>query len=82
MAENMILDKLESIRLRFEETGQMLTDPEVISDVKRFVKLNKEYRQLEPLVDAYQRYKNIISNIKTAREILNTEKDEEMGDMA
>jgi peptide chain release factor 1 len=82
MAESTILDKLESIRLRFEETGQMLTDPEVISNVKRFVKLNKEYRQLEPLVDAYKRYKNILSNIKEAREILSTEKDEEMREIA
>ena len=82
MADTMILDKLETIRLRFEETGQMLTDPEVISDVKRFVKLNKEYRQLEPLIDSYKRYKNVVSNIKEAREILNSEKDDELREMA
>jgi peptide chain release factor 1 len=82
MANTMILDKLETIRLRFEETGQMLTDPEVIADVKRFVKLNKDYRQLAPLIEAYKRYKNVVSNMKAAREILNNEKDEEMREMA
>lgn len=41
MSDNFILEKLEGVRLRFEEIGQMLTDPEVISDMKRFVKLNK-----------------------------------------
>lgn len=78
----MILEKLEGVKLRFEEVGQLITDPEVISDMKRYVKLNKEYKDLEPLVEAYEKYKNILSNIKDAKEILATEKDEEMRDMA
>lgn len=82
MANNMILEKLEAVKIRFEETSQQLTDPDVIADVKRFVNLNKDYRQMEPLVDAYKRYTNLLSNIDDARNILATEKDEEMREMA
>jgi len=78
----MILEKLEGVKLRFEEVGQLITDPEVINDMKRYVKLNKEYKDLEPLVEAYETYKNILSNINDAKEILATEKDEEMREMA
>ncbi|MGE4289274.1 MAG: peptide chain release factor 1 [Salinivirgaceae bacterium] len=82
MADNMILDRLEGVRLRFEEVAEQITDPAVIADVKRYIKLNKEYKNLEPLMEAYKKFKNILSNISDAREILNNEKDEEMREMA
>jgi len=82
MSKNFLLDKLEGIKIRFEEVGQLITDPAVISDMKKYVKLNKEYRDLEPLVEAFKEYKDTLSNISTAKEILATEKDEEMRDMA
>jgi peptide chain release factor 1 len=82
MSDNMILDRLESVKLRFEEVSQKITDPEVIADMKTYVKLNKEYRDIEPLVKTYEDYKNVLSNIGSAREILATEKDEEMKEMA
>ncbi len=82
MSDNFILEKLEGVRLRFEEIGQMLTDPEVISDMKRFVKLNKEYRELEPLMDAYKEYKSVLAGIESAKEILEKENDEELREMA
>ncbi|MFP4022893.1 MAG: peptide chain release factor 1 [Thiohalospira sp.] len=82
MSNNIILDKLEGIKLRFDEVGQLITDPDIIADMKRYVKLNKEYRDLEPIVEAYKEYKNILSNIKSAKDILATEKDEEMREMA
>lgn len=82
MSDNMILDRLESVRLRFDEVSQKITDPEVIADMKTYVKLNKEYRDIEPLVKTYEDYKNVLSNIENAREILATEKDEEMKEMA
>lgn len=82
MADNMILDRLEGVRLRFDEVAEQITDPAVISDVKRYIKLNKEYKNLEPLMEAYKKFKNILSNISDAREILNKEKDEEMREMA
>ena len=78
----MILDKLEGVKLRFEEVGQLITDPAVINDMKKYVKLTKEYKDLEPLVETYNNYKNILSNIQSAKDILATEKDEEMREMA
>ena len=77
-----ILDKLEIIKNRWEEIGDQMNDPDVMSDVKRFVKLNKDYRELEPIVNTYKKYKNIIGNIENAKEILETEKDPEFREMA
>jgi peptide chain release factor 1 len=82
MNENMILARLEGVASRFEEVGRLITEPEIISDMKRYVKLNKEYSQLEPLVQAYNDYENILSNIKDAKEILAEETDAEMKEMA
>jgi peptide chain release factor 1 len=82
MNENMILSRLEGVSARFEEVGKLITQPEVISDMKRYVKLNKEYSQLEPLVQAYSNYKNLLSNITDAKEILAQESDPEMKEMA
>ena len=82
MAENMILTRLEGIRARFEEVGQLITDPSIISDMKRYVKLNREYKQLEPVVDAMNAYRDLLSNIDSAKEMLAVEKDEELKEMA
>ncbi|HDR88330.1 MAG TPA: peptide chain release factor 1 [Bacteroidetes bacterium] len=82
MANNMILEKLEGVKARFQEVSQLITQPEVTSNMKRYIQLNKEYKELEPIVRAYEEYKNILSNIKNAREILATEKYEEMREMA
>jgi len=82
MSNNIILDKLQGIKLRFEEVGQLITDPATISDMKKYIKLNKEYRDLEPLIEAYNEYKNILSNVDSAKEIIATEKDEDLREMA
>ncbi|MGL5564049.1 MAG: peptide chain release factor 1, partial [Tannerellaceae bacterium] len=52
MAENKLLDKLDGLSSRFEEVQTLITDPSVISDMKRFVKLNKEYHDLELIIGA------------------------------
>ncbi len=62
--------------------GEQMNDPSVMQDIKRFVKLNKDYKELEPVVNAYKEYKNILSNIEGAKEVLNTEKDAEFREMA
>jgi peptide chain release factor 1 len=77
-----LLEKLQALRLRFEEIGQQITDPAVIGDTKRYIKLNKEYRELESIVDAAKEYKNIIDNVASAKAMLKEESDEEMRDMA
>jgi len=82
MGENMILSRLEGVKARFDEVGQLINDPSVISDMKKYVKLNREYKHLEPLVEAYDAFSNLLSNIQSAREILAEEKDEELREMA
>lgn len=77
-----IIDKLEVIKNRWEEIGEQMNDPDVMSDVKRFVKLNKDYRELEPIVNTYKEYKNLLGNIENAKEILDTENDPEFREMA
>lgn len=77
-----MLDKLEAIRLRFEEVGQLIVQPEVASNIKEFTKLNKEFKDLEKIVVVYKEYKNVLENIASSKEILKTEKDEEFRDMA
>ena len=82
MANNIILEKLEGVKTRFIEVGDLLTQPEILSDMKRYVKLNKEYKDLLPVVGSYERYKLALSNITSTRELLATEKDDEMREMA
>ncbi len=82
MGENMILSRLEGVKARFEEVGQLITDPSIIADMSRYVKLSREYKQLEPVVEALNAYKDILSNIGSAREMLAEEKDDELKEMA
>lgn len=77
-----LLQKLEAINIRFEEVGKMITDPEIISDMKRYVKLNKEYSDLEELVKVYKEYKLTLDNIQNAREMLESEQDNDLREMA
>ncbi len=77
-----MLDKLAAIYNRWLEIGEQMTDPEIISDMKKFVKLNKDYRDLEPVVEAYKEYKNVVENEASTREILTNEKDEDFREMA
>jgi len=77
-----MLEKLEELYKKWEEIGEQMTDPEVIADMKRFVKLNKDYSELEPIVKAYKEYKDVVENIDSTKEILQTEKDDEFREMA
>lgn len=82
MAENSLLDRLDGIEARFEEVSTLITDPAVIADMKRYVRLNKEYKELERLTEATRRYRSLLDNISESKEILDTENDEEMRAMA
>ena len=82
MSGNLILEKLEGVKERFEEVGRLINEPDVISDMKRYVKLNKEYKDLQPVILAYEDYKNLLSNIASAKDMLSSEKDEELREMA
>ena len=82
MAENTLLDKLEGLVSRFEEVATLITDPNVISDQKRYVKLTKEYKDLNNIMNARKEYLDCMKNITDAKEILATEEDQELKDMA
>ncbi len=77
-----LLNKLEAIKMRYEEVGKLIVDPDVIADMNRYVKLNKEYKDLEPIVEACNEYKNVLDNIESSREIIKTESDPEFKEMA
>jgi peptide chain release factor 1 len=77
-----MLDKLTAIHRRWLEIGEQMTDPDVIVDMKRFVKLNKDYREMEPVAKAYLEYKNLLDNEESARDIISNEKDEDFRNMA
>ena len=77
-----MLDKLEAIKVRWEDVERELSSPDVMSDMKRFAQLNKEYKDLTKIVDEYKIYRNMVSNIEANKQILATEKDEEMREMA
>lgn len=77
-----ILEKLKAIKQRWEEIGREMSEPTVMEDMKRYIKLNKDYKELEPVVRAYDRYANILANIENAKEIIHAEKDPEFRAMA
>lgn len=78
----MLLQKLEEVYKKYESIGNQLADPENAADIKKFIKLNKDYKELEPVSEAYKIYKEIIENISATKELLQTEKDDEFRDMA
>ena len=82
MSENSLLTRLDGIESRFEEVSTLITDPAVIADMQRYVRLNKEYRELEKLTGATRRYRSLLDNITEARQILDSETDDEMRLMA
>ncbi|MFA7410128.1 MAG: PCRF domain-containing protein, partial [Bacteroidales bacterium] len=78
----MLLQKLEEISHRFDEVARLITDPTVISDMKRYVQLNKEYKELNKVVEFYREYRNVLDNITSTIRMLDTEKEEELRAMA
>jgi len=82
MSNNLILEKLEGVKARFVEVGDLLTKPDVLSDMERYIKLNKEYKDLQPIIEAYENYKLTLENISSTKELLASEKDDEMREMA
>lgn len=77
-----MLDKLEPIVIKFEEVKQRLSDPTITSNIQEFTKLTKEYKDLETVKNIYDRYQNVLSNLKANRNIIANEKDEEFREMA
>jgi len=77
-----LLEKLAMIKLRFDDVAQQIIEPEVMNDMKRYVQLNKEYKDLTPIVETYKAYKTVCENIDESNDILANEDDAEMKEMA
>lgn len=82
MAQLSLLEKLDALVIRFDEIAKLITDPAVIADMKRYVKLNKEYRDLEKIVNARKKYIQIIASLSEAKAILENEDDAELKEIA
>ena len=82
MEELTLLQRLEAIVARFGELEIQLSDPKVIGDMNRFKKLNKDYKELQAVVNIYHTYKDVLTNLESANSIMHTESDEEFRNMA
>ena len=79
---NSILQKLDGLEARFEEVSTLITDPSVIADQQRYVKLTREYKELSDVMEARKRYITCLNSIKEAKDILANESDSDMKEMA
>lgn len=79
---NTLLDKLNGLVARFEEVSTLITDPNVIADQQRYVRLTKEYKELEDLMAARKEYANLLSNLEESKDMLLHETDADMKEMA
>ncbi len=82
MDQTGLLEKLDQIKGRYEEVQKQLAAPDAMQDMKRFVALNREYKDLEPVVAAHDRYADLLSNIGNAKQMAAHESDEELRTMA
>ncbi|MFN5318050.1 MAG: peptide chain release factor 1 [Bacteroidia bacterium] len=82
MEETSLLERLSAIVARYQEVELLLSDPSVISDMSRFKKLNKEYKDLLPLVEVKVKYQGVMDSIREAKEILRNESDAAFREMA
>lgn len=77
-----MLEKLEAIHKHWTELEEQLNKPDVMSDMKKYIKLSKEYKDLEPLIESYKEYKAVLNEIQNAKDILQSEKDDELRSFA
>jgi peptide chain release factor 1 len=82
MAENTLLEKVLSLQDKYKKLEEQLADPEVIADMKKFVQLNKDYKELQPIIAAGLEYKRLVDELAQAKDILMNEKDDDLKDMA
>ena len=77
-----MIDKLNVIFQRYNEVNDLIIQPDVISDSKRYVQLNREYKNLKPLVEVRSQYLELSSRIEEAKGVLKEEKDADFREMA
>lgn len=79
---NELLIKLQAIKERYDEVGKQIIDPNVIADMKQYIKLSKEYKDLDPIVLVYFDFKNVLDNISSSKDIIANETDADFVEMA
>jgi len=77
-----MLDKLSAINDRYKEVEKLISSPDAMNDMKLYVQLSKEYKDLDPIINAYKEYRDLVGNIAEAKEILSESDDAEMKEMA
>jgi peptide chain release factor 1 len=82
MADNTLLEKVLSLQDKYKSLQDQLASPDVMSDMKRYVQLNKDYKELQPIIEAGLEYSKMLDEIATAKDILINEKDEDLREMA
>ena len=82
MAENTLLEKVLSLQDKYKKLEEQLADPAVIADMKKFVQLNKDYKELQPIIAAGLEYKRLVDELAQAKDILMNEKDDDLKEMA
>ena len=82
MSDIGLLNKLEQIAIKYDEIAKQMVDPDIISDMKRYVRLNQEYKDLTIVVNTYKEYKDVLNNIVSTKDVIQTEEDQEFKEMA
>ncbi|MCG9972943.1 peptide chain release factor 1 [Christiangramia crocea] len=77
-----MIEKLNIVKQRFDEVNDLIIQPDVISDQKRYIELNKEYKDLKALMEEREKYMRLTENIQEAEEIISDGSDPEMTEMA
>ncbi len=82
MANNPLIEKIMGLTEKYQALQAQLADPEVMTDMKKYVQLSKDYKELSPVIKAGMAYKKVVEDIETAKDIIANEKDEELREMA
>ena len=82
MSDYSLVEKIKSLQGKFESLSAQISDPELMQDMKRYVQLNKEYKELAPIIETGKVYCKMVQDLDDAKEILQNEKDEDLREMA
>ena len=77
-----ILERIDGLEAKFHEVSLLITDPSVIADQARYVRLNREYRDLERVLESAEKYKKAVNNLAEAKELFYNESDPDLREMA
>lgn len=82
MSEYPLVEKLQELKKKYTGLSRQLSEPEVMSDMKKYIQLNREYKELEPIVAAGDMYVKMVTDLEGAKDILSKEKDEDLRELA